>query len=65
MFRLLLIIGGLIFVNHGNAATASANIETIKALINHKIEKEQQAVGATVVLIEHGKTEYLNFGLTN
>mgnify|MGYP000038266688 CR=1 FL=1 len=52
MFRLLLIIGGLIFVNHGNAATASANIETIKALINHKIDKEQQMEDIAVVIID-------------
>jgi len=65
MFRLILIIGGLLFVNSYNTAMASTNNESIKTLIQHKINHQKKAVGAAVVIIEDGKTEYLNLGLTD
>ena len=69
MFKRLFIISSLLFLNNINLAKASNNSgsssETIKALINHKIEQQQKAVGAVVVVIEDGKTEFLNFGLIN
>ncbi len=69
MFKQLVIISSLIFLNSINIAKSSNNSasssEAIKALINHKIEQQQRAVGAVVVVIEDGKTEFLNFGLIN
>lgn len=67
MFRLAIIMGGLLFINTAIASSnsSSSSSESIKALISHKIELEKQAVGATVVIIENGKTEFINLGLIN
>ena len=65
MYRLLTIIGGFLLILINNPVMASANAESIKALVIHKISQQKKAVGASIVIIENGKIEYLNLGVIN